>query len=140
MRWRVRLIPPPPFDAMRRIYDHLDLRVPNLAEAAPFYETLLPALGFVRRQAIEGWLQFEAAGHGVTEFLGVTESAKHVANENRVAFRAESVEAVDELALVATQAGARRVEGPLAYEPGYYAVFFEDLCGNRFEVCHRVPL
>jgi hypothetical protein len=24
------------------------------------------------------------------------------------------------------------------YAPGYYAAFFEDSCGNRLEVCHRV--
>src|SRR2546427_466475 len=25
-----------------------------------------------------------------------------------------------------------------AFEAGYYAVFFEDPCGNRLEVCHRL--
>jgi len=33
------------------------------------------------------------------------------------------------------------VEGPMfnpEYEPGYYAIFFEDPCGNRLEVCCRV--
>jgi hypothetical protein len=47
---------------MRRRYDHIDLRVRSLAEARPFYETLLPALGFTRDVGIEHWLQFEAAG------------------------------------------------------------------------------
>jgi hypothetical protein len=46
---------------MTRRYDHIDLRVPRLAEAAPFYEALLPALGFTRRVRVEGWLQYEAA-------------------------------------------------------------------------------
>ena len=32
---------------MRR-YDHIDLRVHSLAEARPFYEAILPALGFTR--------------------------------------------------------------------------------------------
>ena len=43
---------------MRR-YDHIDLRVHSLAEARPFYEAILPALGFTRNVGIEGWLQFE---------------------------------------------------------------------------------
>jgi hypothetical protein len=41
---------------MRRRYDHIDLRVRSLAEARPFYETLLPALGFTRDVRIEHWL------------------------------------------------------------------------------------
>jgi hypothetical protein len=58
---------------MRRRYDHIDLRVRNLTEARPFYETPLLALGFTRDVRIEQWLQFEAAGvDGATEFFGVT--------------------------------------------------------------------
>jgi hypothetical protein len=67
---------------MRRWYDHIDMRGRILAEARPFYETLLPALGFTRDVRIEHWLQFEAAGSdGATEFFGVTELLQHVANE-----------------------------------------------------------
>lgn len=123
---------------MKRRYDHVDLRVPRLAEVTSFYEVLLPALGFTRNVGVEGWLQFEAADGDITEFFGVTESAGHVANENRIAFWAASTEEVDRLAEIAIRAGARNVEGPMPYEAGYYAVFFEDPCGNRFEACHRV--
>ncbi len=125
---------------MRRLYDHIDLRVPNLAEVTPFYEALLPAVGFQRKVSVEGWLQFEAVDHGMTAFFGVTESAGHVANQNRIAFWAPSVEDVDEIAQVAVEAGAHKMEGPMPYEPGYYAAFFEDPCGNRLEICHRVRL
>lgn len=123
---------------MPRRFDHVDLRVRSLAEARPFYETLLPALGFTRKVEIEGWLQYEAEGaEGATEFVGVTESAQHVANECRVAFWADSVREVDRLAAIAVQAGARNVEGPLYEEAHYYAVFFEDPSGNRLEICCR---
>lgn len=125
---------------MRRLYDHVDLRVSSLQLAAPFYEILLPMLGFGRRVEVEGWLQYEGSDHGVTAFFGVTESATHVANENRIAFWAPSVEDVDKIAEVALQAGAQNMVGPIAYAPGYYAAFFEDPSGNRFEVCHRVEL
>ena len=128
---------------MPRCYDHIDLRVRSLSEARPFYEALLPALGFTRDVRIEGWLQFESHdADGVTEFFGVAESPQHVANECRVAFWADSISQVNMLAEIAARAGARNIEGP-AYEipqpgeTGYYAVFFEDPCGNRFEVCHR---
>jgi predicted enzyme related to lactoylglutathione lyase len=122
---------------VRRRFDHIDLRVARLAEATPFYEALLPALGFTRRVDIDGWLQFEAGGGAVTEFFGVTESSAHQPNENRIAFWAESEEEVDRLAKIAIAAGARNIEGPMPYEQGYYAVFFEDPWGNRLEVCHR---
>jgi predicted enzyme related to lactoylglutathione lyase len=122
---------------MPRRFDHIDLRVPRLSEATDFYETLLPAVGFSRRVAVEGWLQFEAEGEGVTGFFGVTESPHFTPNENRIAFWAESSAAVDALARVVAQAGARQIEGPMVYEAGYYAVFFEDPFGNRFEICHR---
>lgn len=122
---------------MPRHFDHIDLRVPNLAAVSDFYEKLLPALGFTRRVAIEGWLQFEASDGGVNEFFGITESALHLPNENRIAFWAESTEAVQRIAEAAIGAGACGVEGPMDYEPGYYAVFFTDPCGNRLEVCYR---
>jgi predicted enzyme related to lactoylglutathione lyase len=122
---------------MQRRYDHIDLRVNSLAKVRPFYETLLPALGFTRDATIEGWFQFEAADGAVTEFFGVAESVGHVPNENRIAFWARSVAEVDRLADIAVRAGAVNVEGPAYETPAYYAVFFEDPCGNRLEVCHR---
>jgi predicted enzyme related to lactoylglutathione lyase len=113
--------------------------VRSLAEVREFYTTLLPALGFTRQVEVEGWLQFEAAASaGATEFFGVTESHRHVQNECRIAFWADSIEDVDRLACTAVRAGARNVEGPgYAEGVGYYAVFFEDPDGNRLEICHR---
>ena len=125
---------------MLRRFDHIDLRVTRMAKVASFYEALLPALGFKRDAHVEGWLQYEAADNDITEFFGITESPDHVANQNRIAFWADSVSEVDRLAEVAKSAGACNVEGPLHYEPGYYAVFFEDPCGNRLEVCHRTSV
>ncbi|WAC21235.1 VOC family protein [Luteolibacter sp. SL250] len=124
---------------MRRCFDHIDLRVPDLAAATPFYSALLPALGFTRKMEIEGWLQYEADSAGITEFFGVTESTEHRPNENRIAFRAASVAEITRLAEIAAAAGARNMEGPMHYEQGYHAVFFEDPFGNRLEICHRVP-
>lgn len=122
---------------MPRMFDHIDLRVPSLAEVTPFYEMLLPVLGFARKVEAEGWLQYEDAMEIAGGFFGVTESPGHVANENRIAFRADSVEQVEQLADIAVAAGARNVEGPMPYDQGYHAVFFEDPAGNRFEICYR---
>jgi catechol 2,3-dioxygenase-like lactoylglutathione lyase family enzyme len=124
---------------MSRQFDHIDLRVRNLAQARLFYERLLPALGFTRKVDSEGWLQFEAPGSGgATEFFGVTESPQHVPNDSRIAFWAPNTAEVDRLSKIVVQSGGRHVEGPGYDEgPGYYAVFFEDPCGNRLEICHR---
>lgn len=131
---------------MPRLLDHIDLRVPDLAAAAPFYETLLPALGFTLRVEIEGWLQFEAApdpaangadAQAPTDFFGVTEDPAHRPNATRIAFRAESREKLDALAALLASIGARNIEGPGFEAPDYYAVYFEDPFGNRLEICHR---
>jgi len=121
-----------------RILDHIDLRVRSLAEVRSFYQTLLPALGFDRNAKIEGWIQYERSSDtAVAEFFGVTESAHHIANECRIAFWASGIAEVDRLAEIVRRSGACHIEGPAYEAPGYYAVFFEDASGNRFEICHR---
>ena len=42
----------------RNPFGHIDLRVPSIAEALPFYEALLPALGFTRRYDGGDWRVF----------------------------------------------------------------------------------
>ncbi|HKY72807.1 MAG TPA: VOC family protein [Nitrospira sp.] len=125
---------------MKRRFDHIDLRVQSLDDARPFYEAILPALGFTRCADVKGWLQFESIDQGEPgEFFGITEAASHQANACRIAFWAESTAEVDGLAEVVRRAGGRAIEGPDYSEgPSYYAVFFEDPSGNRLEICHRV--
>jgi catechol 2,3-dioxygenase-like lactoylglutathione lyase family enzyme len=122
-------------------FGHLDLRVTDMARAMPFYEGLLPALGFTQTYHSPAW-----KGWGTTDalpgaaYVAVTEDPAHRANANRVAFWAADRETVDRLAAVARQSGAQHVEGPevMPYGPDYSAVYFEDPCGNRFEVyCRR---
>jgi catechol 2,3-dioxygenase-like lactoylglutathione lyase family enzyme len=126
-------IPPMP-----RRFDHIDLRVPDLAQVSDFYRKLLPALGFKKALTVPGWLQYYAEGEGATEFFGVTESRPHVPNENRIAFWASSVDEVNDISRFLHEIGARNIEGPEFEEsPTYYAVFFEDPAGNRLELCYR---
>lgn len=123
---------------MSRRYDHIDLRVANLATARSFYEVLLPALGFTRNDSNEEWFEYEHEdGANITDYFAITESRNHVPNENRIAFWLDSVEAVDRLSKIVVMAGGRDVEGPAFEGKHHYAVFFEDPCGNRFEICHR---
>jgi predicted enzyme related to lactoylglutathione lyase len=125
---------------MRR-YDHIDLRVRSLPEVHRFYESLLPALGFVQQVQNEEWLQYEARSpEGVAEFFGITESPTHLANECRIAFWVDTAADVDRLATIVAEAGGQKIEGPAFEEPDYYAVFFEDPSGNRLEICNRTGL
>jgi predicted enzyme related to lactoylglutathione lyase len=123
---------------MPRHFDHIDLRVRDLAQVMDFYRKLLPALGFKKELEVSGWLQFYAEGEGATEFFGVTESSAHVANENRIAFWVSTAAGVNDMARVLREIGAKNIEGPEYDESAtYYAVFFEDPAGNRLEVCYR---
>lgn len=120
--------------------DHIDLRVPDLNAAAPFYRRLLPALGFRHEGNIPGWIQFYGGdGREVAPFFGLTEDPGHRPNQNRIAFWADSIRQVDELAAFVRSIGAQNIEGPGYEEEAgtYYAVFFEDPWGNRLEICHR---
>ena len=124
----------------RRLFDHIDLRVKNRESAQRFYAQILPAIGFRVDKSGEQWGLFEAEGSVAVDFFGFTEEADHKPNGNRIAFWAESREAVDKAAEVIREAGGRNIEGPelcVEYSPGYYAVFFEDPDGNKLEVCHR---
>lgn len=123
-----------------RLFDHIDLRVKNREAAQRFYAQVLPAIGFRVDKSGDQWGLFEAEGETAVAFFGFTEESDHQPNGNRIAFWAESREAVDEVAEIVRKAGARNIEGPelcLDYSPGYYAVFFEDPDGNKLEVCYR---
>ena len=124
----------------RRLFDHIDLRVKNRAAAQEFYGQVLPAIGFRVDKSGQEWGLFEADGGKAVDFFGFTEEADHRPNGNRIAFWAESRDAVDKVAEVVRKAGGRNIEGPelcVEYSPGYYAVFFEDPDGNKLEVCFR---
>jgi catechol 2,3-dioxygenase-like lactoylglutathione lyase family enzyme len=123
-----------------RLFDHIDLRVKNREAAQRFYAQVLPAIGFRVDKSGKRWGLFEAEGETAVEFFGFEEESDHQPNANRIAFWAESREAVDKVGEIVRKAGARNIEGPelcVDYSPGYYAVFFEDPDGNKLEVCHR---
>jgi catechol 2,3-dioxygenase-like lactoylglutathione lyase family enzyme len=122
-------------------FGHVDLRVSSAEAALPFYEALLPELGFTQRYDGGGWFVW-GTGDALPSaaYIGFTERAAHVPNENRIAFWAADAAEVDRLAEIVVSAGARDVSGPqrMPYGPDYYAVYFTDPCGNRFEIYHRL--
>ncbi len=127
----------------RNPFGHVDLRVSSLAEALPFYEALMPELGFVHRYHGDEWKVFAAGTEADlpgAAYFGIIERPEHVPNENRIAFWVPEPAEVDRIAALLEPAGARDISGPkrMPYGPDYYAVFFADPCGNRLEVYFRL--
>ena len=124
-----------------RHLDHIDLRVKDFGRAMKFYAELLPALGFSCDCSDADWGTFYSVGKDKpAEFFGFTEDRQHQPNGTRIAFWAETREEVDRIADFVREIGGRNLEGPelcTGYSPGYYAFFFEDLDGNKLEICCR---
>ena len=128
----------------RAFFDHIDQRVRSTEAARPFYDAFMGALGmrrFTGDDVVE-WVgyAFEDGEELGVPFFGLMASPDHRPDETRIAFHADSRAEVDRIARTVVAAGAREVEGPelcLEYGPTYYAVFFEDQDGNRFEICCR---
>ncbi len=124
-------------------FDHVDLRVRSLAAARKLYDAFLPAVGFSEVDASDGSVGYflpDALG-AKPPFVYLSEDVPdHRGGANRIAFWAGSVAEVDRVAGIVLAAGALVVDGPEychEYTPGYYAVFFEDADGNKWEVCFR---
>ena len=122
-------------------FDHLDLRVSDSAAARKFDDILFPALVFPQIRAGETEVTYSAEGDRKTSpFIGLNEEPGHRGNATRFAFWADTEDEVNRLGAIIREAGAQEIEGPEyrhEYTPGYYAVFFEDTDGNKWEVCCR---
>jgi catechol 2,3-dioxygenase-like lactoylglutathione lyase family enzyme len=114
------------------MYDHIGVRVKDLAQAARFYEALLAPLGHAPGSKGDGY-----AGFGAGFWLH--ESPK--GGGCHVAFRAKSRQEVDAFHAAGLKAGGRDNGAPglrLDYAPTYYAAFILDADGNNLEaVCMK---
>lgn len=122
-------------------YSHIDLSVNSWEKVRAFYEHLLPALGFTRTFHSERWKVFAAEGDlPSVAYFAITEDAGHRPNGNLAGFWAESREEVDRIAELVRQHGGTIDDGPRLFpiSPTYYAVYFRDPCGNKYEMVHRL--
>ncbi|MCM3750282.1 VOC family protein [Paenibacillus pasadenensis] len=122
-------------------FSHIDLRVNHLERALPFYEKLLPALGFTRTFHSENWKVFAADGElPSAAYFAITEDPDHVPNRNLVGFWGEDRAEVDRIALIVKESGGTITDGTREFpiSPTYYAVYFADPCGNQYEMVHRL--
>lgn len=137
---------------MKPIIDHIQVTVRDMAAAVPFYDQLLPLLGFSsdsRRSAV-----IEAHDFFVVEYshpllaFAITSPRASLQAEavhrrrpgalHHLAFRADSRAEVDRLHHEIKTIGALIVASPRLYPEyspaGYYAFFFKDPDGIKYEV------
>ncbi len=122
-------------------FSHIDLRVPSFERVLPFYKKLLPALGFTREFHTSRWKVFAADGElPSAAYFAITEDPAHNPNDNLIGFWAASREEVDQMAQLVQESGGKINAGPKIFpiSPSYYAVYFEDPCGNKYEFLHRI--
>lgn len=124
------------------LLSHIDLRVRDRVKATEFYDAFLNLLGAVKEEgkSFTTWQipppdapdDWEAS-----EWFGITEDPAMTPGDARIAFDAPSRGTVDAIRVYLPAIGARNIEmDDGLYGAKYYAVFFDDLDGNKLEICH----
>ena len=139
---------------MKPVVDHIQITVRDMDIAVPFYDRLMPLLGFDpagRSTAVIDAHEFHVVEytHPLLAFA-ITSPRSAFKDESihrrrpgslhHLAFRAESRAEVDSLHEKLKEIGAEIVSPPREYPeyspPGYYAVFFKDPEGIKYEIVH----
>jgi catechol 2,3-dioxygenase-like lactoylglutathione lyase family enzyme len=139
---------------MEPIIDHIEITVKDMSIAVPFYDKLLPLLGFDVSSRVSAVIEehekhvvvYEHPRLGFTitsplrAFMGETVNRRKPGALHHLAFRAASRADVDRLHVELKGIGATIVSAPREYPeytpPGYYAVFFKDPEGIKYEIVH----
>jgi catechol 2,3-dioxygenase-like lactoylglutathione lyase family enzyme len=137
---------------MQPIIDHIQITVRDMAVAVPFYDKLLPLLGFSPQSKVSAVIDAHelhvveyvhprmafAIASPRTAFQHETVHRRRPGALHHLAFQAESRAEVDRLHAELTAIGAVIVTPPREYPeytpPGYYALFFKDLEGIKYEI------
>jgi len=135
--------------------DHIQITVGDMAVAVPFYDQLMPLLGFSPEKRVSAVI--EDHDFHVVEYshprlaFAVTSPRQALRAEpvhrrrpgalHHLAFRAGSRADVDRLHREIAAIGARIVAAPREYPEyvpaGYYAFFFKDPDGVKYEIVHH---
>jgi len=134
------------------VIDHIQITVRNFPAAVPFYDRLMPLLGFSpekRASATISAHDFEVVEYShprlafaITSprqcFKGDNVHRRRPGSLHHLAFRVKSREEVDKLHREVEAIGAQIVSPPREYPEykpaGYYALFFKDPEGIKFEI------
>ncbi len=141
---------------MKPILDHIQITVKSMTIAEPFYDKFLPLLGFdIKKKVsavVEGHLHVATYPHPLLE-LCISSPRKAFEEDtihrrrpgalHHLAFQAETRSEVDKLHLAIKEIGAQIVTKPKLYpeyDADYYALFFKDLEGIKYEIVCNEPL
>ncbi|HKU80784.1 MAG TPA: VOC family protein [Candidatus Tumulicola sp.] len=116
---------------------HVDVHVRDLAAARALFDAIAPHVGYRTCNDDPDFAGYERADGGRPRVGLILDPADVRAGSIRVAFSVASRDEVDAAAAAAERSGARAIEGPglhPEYGDDYYAVFFEDADGNRYEI------
>jgi catechol 2,3-dioxygenase-like lactoylglutathione lyase family enzyme len=136
--------------------DHIQITVKDMEIAVPFYDKFLPLLGFDVQRKVSATI--EEHDFHVVEYthprlaFALTSPRKGFVDEtvhrrkpgalHHLAFKAESRAEVDRLHSELKEIGATIVSEPRLYPeygPNYYALFFKDPDGIKYEiVCNEL--
>lgn len=121
------------------MFDHVQIKVSDLAASRSFYEAVLRTLGYAVVLEFPRYVVgFGTNPHDMFEVAQASEEAP-LSQATHIAFRAKNREAVNEFYRVAIARGAKDNGAPGLrpdYEPDYYATFVIDPNGHNLEaVC-----
>ncbi len=115
-------------------FDHLVIRVADVAAATRFYELIAPWSGYELDHERDGWVHFRGEDAWVSFVDGPPTENLHLA------FGAGDNRAVQEFHRAALEAGYRDNGSPgerAVYHAGYYGAFVLDPDGNNIEVVNH---
>lgn len=141
---------------MQPIIDHIQITVKNLALAENFYDQFLPLIGFDPKRKVKAHIadhDFDVIEYAHPKLaFAITSPRQMFQDENvhrrkpgslhHLAFKAESRAEVDQLYRSLLAMDATIVTPPKLYpeySPDYYAVFFKDPDGIKYELVCQKP-
>ena len=139
---------------MKPIIDHIQITVKDLRVAEPFYDKLMPILGFDINRKSKGRVakhEFDVIEYSHPLLIIGINSPREAFKEDiihrrkpgalhHLAFKAESREEVDRVYSQIKEIGANIVEEPKFFPQhgeSYYALFFKDLEGIKYEIVYE---
>lgn len=136
---------------MRPVVDHIQITVKNLKSAESFYDKLMPILGFDINRKSKGSValhEFDVIEYVHDDLtLGINSPRERFRNDavnrrkpgslHHLAFKARSMQEVDSAYEELLKIGVNIVESPRFFPQhgeSYYAVFFKDHDGIKYEI------
>ena len=136
---------------MEPIIDHIQITVNDMNIAVPFYDKFLPLLGFDIQTKVSAVIEehdfyvveytHPLLAFAITSprkaFIDDTINRRKPGALHHLAFKVESRDEVDRLYCELKEIGATIVNKPKLYPeygPDYYALFFKDLEGIKYEI------